>query len=73
MASMATDATRTGFSGPDQPPSWQMTRVLGVQVAVTANVFAAALELKQRGGGQDRKSTRLNSSHVSESRMPSSA
>ena len=24
-------------------------------------------------GGQDRKSTRLNSSHVSESRMPSSA
>ena len=49
---MATDATRTGFSGPDQPPSWQVTRVLGVQVAVTANVFAAALELKQRGGGQ---------------------
>ena len=25
------------------------------------------------GGNQDRKSTRLNSSHVSESRMPSSA
>ena len=25
------------------------------------------------GGGGDRKSTRLNSSHVSESRMPSSA
>mgnify|MGYP003346338323 CR=1 FL=1 len=25
------------------------------------------------GGGEDRKSTRLNSSHVSESRMPSSA
>ena len=25
------------------------------------------------GGGKDRKSTRLNSSHVSESRMPSSA
>jgi len=49
---MATDATRTGFSGSDQPPSWQVTRVLGVQVAVTSNVFAAALELRQRGGGQ---------------------
>jgi N-acetylglucosaminyldiphosphoundecaprenol N-acetyl-beta-D-mannosaminyltransferase len=29
-----------------------VTQVLGVQVAVSANVFAAALELKQRGGGQ---------------------
>ena len=29
--------------------------------------------LKERGIGVDRKSTRLNSSHVSESRMPSSA
>ena len=28
---------------------------------------------KKRYRGQDRKSTRLNSSHVSESRMPSSA
>ncbi|MFZ9947942.1 MAG: glycosyl transferase, partial [Vulcanococcus sp.] len=26
--------------------------MLGVQVAVSGNVFAAALELKQRGGGQ---------------------
>jgi len=52
MASMATDAARTGFMGPDQPPSWTTTSVLGVQVAVTSNVFAAALELKQRGGGQ---------------------
>jgi N-acetylglucosaminyldiphosphoundecaprenol N-acetyl-beta-D-mannosaminyltransferase len=49
---MATDAARTGFMGPDQPPSWTTTSVLGVQVAVTSNVFAAALELKQRGGGQ---------------------
>jgi len=49
---MATDATTTGFHGPDQPPSWRITQVLGVQVAVCANVFAAALELKQRGGGQ---------------------
>ena len=49
---MATDATSTGFTGVEQPPSWHLTQVLGVQVAVSANVFAAALELKQRGGGQ---------------------
>ena len=30
-------------------------------------------EVRVSGDGQDRKSTRLNSSHVSESRMPSSA
>ena len=52
MASMATDASRTGFTGPADPPSWTVTSVLGVQVAVSSNVFAAALELKQRGGGQ---------------------
>ena len=52
MASMATDAARTGFTGPTDPPSWTVTQVLGVQVAVSPNVFAAALELKQRGGGQ---------------------
>ena len=49
---MATDAARTGYTGPGDPPSWTVTQVLGVQVAVSANVFAAALELKQRGGGQ---------------------
>ena len=31
------------------------------------------LRAGERGGKRDRKSTRLNSSHVSESRMPSSA
>ena len=49
---MATDASSTGFAGPGTPPSWRVTPVLGVPVAVTGNVFAAALELKQRGGGQ---------------------
>jgi N-acetylglucosaminyldiphosphoundecaprenol N-acetyl-beta-D-mannosaminyltransferase len=49
---MATDASSTGFAGPGTPPSWHITPVLGVPVAVTGNVFAAALELKQRGGGQ---------------------
>ena len=32
-----------------------------------------AQQVKEKFGGLDRKSTRLNSSHVSESRMPSSA
>ncbi|MFM8937008.1 MAG: WecB/TagA/CpsF family glycosyltransferase [Vulcanococcus sp.] len=49
---MATDAVSTGLSGRDQPPSWRRTQVLGVTVAACANVFAAALELRQRGGGQ---------------------
>ena len=39
------------------------------------NVLAVGTNLKYyiENGGADRKSTRLNSSHVSESRMPSSA
>ena len=49
---MATDAVSTGLSGRDQPPSWRCTQVLGVPVAACVNVFAAALELRQRGGGQ---------------------
>ena len=49
---MATDAVSTGISNRDQPPSWQRTQVLGVPVVASANVFAAALELRQRGGGQ---------------------
>ena len=40
-------------------------------VALTAN--AQAVELAALARELDRKSTRLNSSHVSESRMPSSA
>ena len=49
---MATDASRTGFASPDGPPSWRVTSVLGVQVAACSNVCAAALELRERGGGQ---------------------
>ena len=41
---MATDAAGN--------PSWRVTQVLGVQVAVADDVLQAALELKQRGGGQ---------------------
>jgi N-acetylglucosaminyldiphosphoundecaprenol N-acetyl-beta-D-mannosaminyltransferase len=65
MASMATNGSGVGSgSSAGQGPasasggaagearSWRVTQVLGVPVAVSANVFAAALELKQRGGGQ---------------------
>ncbi len=45
-------SNRSGGGAAGAPPSWRITRVLGVPVAVCANVFAAALELKQRGGGQ---------------------
>ena len=44
---------------------------------VEADVIGAALEAERQGAPalitQDRKSTRLNSSHIQKSRMPSSA
>jgi N-acetylglucosaminyldiphosphoundecaprenol N-acetyl-beta-D-mannosaminyltransferase len=49
---MATDPGSKGFEAPSAAPSWRQARVLGVPVAVCGNVFAAALELRQRGGGQ---------------------
>ena len=42
---------------------------LNVEIFVAADKFI----IKDNCGGLDRKSTRLNSSHSSESRMPSSA
>ena len=53
--------------------------ILGILAAVAlprfVNLQADARAATMRGlaGGLDRKSTRLNSSHMSESRMPSSA
>ena len=46
--------------------------LLGVQ-ADDLNVSCEVLEMPQKTGFLDRKSTRLNSSHRLESRMPSSA
>src|ERR1043166_10087717 len=43
------------------------------QVAIREWAVALLQELQAGGAEIDRKSTRLNSSHVSESRMPSSA
>ena len=45
---MATPASPNAF---DQP-AWQVAQVLGVQVAVAADVLEAALALKEQGGGQ---------------------
>ena len=49
---MVTEASSMGLAPADGPPSWRVTSVLGVQVAACANVCAAALELRERGGGQ---------------------
>ena len=50
------------------PPGWKQSTYPGTAVVfLTAPVDGFATNIK------DRKSTRLNSSHVSESRMPSSA
>ena len=45
----------------------------GYDLVVVARTTARLEELAEVLSPQDRKSTRLNSSHVSESRMPSSA
>ena len=45
---MATPASPKAF---DQP-AWETAQVLGVQVAVAADVLEDALALKQRGRGQ---------------------
>ena len=47
--------------------------VLEGRLGAESRRHARAVGLEERFAGLDRKSTRLNSSHVSESRMPSSA
>ena len=49
----------------EQDMSWKMYQILTI-TACTANLIGTICNL-------DRKSTRLNSSHSSQSRMPSSA
>ena len=50
----------------------QSTLPTGLQVGLGVRTVATSRNFSQ-GNLQDRKSTRLNSSHVSQSRMPSSA
>ena len=52
------------------PPVWQLA-AYGQTAAVVIVAFAVSWWALERG--QDRKSTRLNSSHIQKSRMPSSA
>ena len=47
-----------------QPVAWDVTRLAGRPIVGTTPLAAS---------GRDRKSTRLNSSHIQKSRMPSSA
>ena len=55
----------------------QIAEYVGTKRAVCLNSATACMEMVLRamgiGAGEDRKSTRLNSSHSGESRMPSSA
>ena len=58
-----------GFgTGAGTPPGWTAAHKLSGKAAATWT-----LRFDTKGKMLDRKSTRLNSSHVSESRMPSSA
>ena len=50
-----------------KPKSWCKS------VSAFANTLGGALIFGMADDGQDRKSTRLNSSHITRSRMPSSA
>ena len=56
-------------------PALLMVPVLTVLVAAVVAVLGSTAQAAEtpRRGGVDRKSTRLNSSHIQKSRMPSSA
>ena len=67
----------TGTTEPlGRPPTrnpWDATRSSGGSSGGAASLVAAGVVPIAHASDGDRKSTRLNSSHVSESRMPSSA
>ena len=58
----------SGYANFDFLESWALVAPAGIAAAPARRLRAEAVKVLQ-----DRKSTRLNSSHVSESRMPSSA
>ena len=67
-------AKAKNFSMEDMKEGIAFAHSHGVKVYVTANILAHNQDLPGvREYFQDRKSTRLNSSHVCQSRMPSSA
>src|ERR1043166_249555 len=68
----AADLFRPIYDRTDGVDGWVSLEVSPLLAYDTASTIAAAKSLHARAGRPDRKSTRLNSSHVSESRMPSS-
>ena len=62
-----------------RPTGTPVTRVIGIATLVglawfvAFGLFLSPDDAVQRKGVRDRKSTRLNSSHIQKSRMPSSA
>ena len=64
-------AKAKNFSMEDMKEGIEFAHKYGKRVFVTANITAHNADLK--GVKEDRKSTRLNSSHPTTSRMPSSA
>ena len=65
------NATLQGADAPSEHASKPAGFAVAIQLDDTAEAERIFAELSE--GGQDRKSTRLNSSHLSVSRMPSSA
>ena len=66
------------YQATGKPRSWQYWAVNRERRGLTISIdggdqLACALQLPPGTKPSDRKSTRLNSSHMSESRMPSSA
>ena len=70
---MGDGGARGGDAGPLLRAPELGQRRIGQAVAGRAGQVAVVLVADAGGSDQDRKSTRLNSSHMSESRMPSSA
>ena len=62
-----------GPSSTGRLPSKHLEELAGHNVDYTVMSYSTPIAWHHEGGWQDRKSTRLNSSHMSESRMPSSA
>ena len=55
------------------PPTVSASSLVGIEMSVVRNVDIIAHTKRRLLAPEDRKSTRLNSSHSGESRMPSSA
>ena len=76
VATAATGAVGAAFTLVPFIASWkpsERARALGAPLEIDVSKLEPGQMITKSWRKQDRKSTRLNSSHVSESRMPSSA